>query len=121
IDENERKYGKETRAKYGDEAVERSKAKLMGMSEEECQGIEALAAEIHETLKAAMKTGDPAGELAQKTADLHRQWLTCYWDDYSQEAHAGLAQMYVDDSRFTAYYDKDQPGTAAFLRDAIFI
>jgi hypothetical protein len=73
------------------------------------------------TLADAFKTGDPAGELAQKAADLHKQWLTFYWNDYSKEAHAGLAQMYVDDERFTAYYDKEQPGTAEFLRDAILI
>lgn len=29
--------------------------------------------------------------------------------------------MYVDDERFTAYYDNNQPGMAKFLRDAIFI
>lgn len=33
----------------------------------------------------------------------------------------GLAQMYVDDSRFTAYYDEKQPGAAEFLRDAVHI
>lgn len=27
--------------------------------------------------------------------------------------------MYVDDPRFTAYYDKQQPGMAEFLRDAV--
>lgn len=80
-----------------------------------------LAAEITETLEAAFKTGDPAGALAQKTADLHRQWLCYYWDRYSKEAHAGVAQMYVEDPRFTAHYDEKQPGTAAFLRDAIHI
>ena len=58
-------------------------------------------------------TGDPAGELA-KAAELHRRWLS-FTDSYSK-AHAGLAQMYVDDPRFTAYYDKKQPGTAEFLR-----
>jgi hypothetical protein len=29
--------------------------------------------------------------------------------------------MYVDDERFAAYYDKDQPGVAEFLRDAVLI
>jgi hypothetical protein len=29
--------------------------------------------------------------------------------------------MYVDDGRFTAYYDGEQPGTAKFLRDAVLI
>jgi len=121
VDENELEFGKEARAKYGADAVERSNAKLLNMSKEEYEASQALAAEIHATLNAAMKTGDPAGELAQKAAHLHRQWLTFYWGNYSKEAHAGLAQMYVDDERFKAYYDKEQPGTAAFLRDAIRI
>lgn len=59
--------------------------------------------------------------MAQKAAELHRQWLTCFWDSYTKEAHAGVAQMYVDDERFKAYYDKEEPGTAEFLRDAILI
>ena len=33
----------------------------------------------------------------------------------------GLVQMYVDDERFTAYYDKIQKGAAVFLRDAMRI
>lgn len=35
---------------------------------------------------------------------------------YSKEAHAGLAKMYVDDERFTAYYDQPKPGAAEFLK-----
>lgn len=121
IDDNEKKYGREIREKYGDEAVEKSNKKLKGMTEQQYEEITRLSNEIMKTLHAAFKTGDPAGELAQKAADLHRQWLSYYWDGYTKEAHAGLAQMYVDDKRFTAYYDKDQPGTAEFLRDAILI
>jgi DNA-binding transcriptional MerR regulator len=121
IEDNEKKYGKEIRDKYGKESVEASNAKVMNMTEEQYQEVTALAEQIHTTLAEAFKTGDPAGELAQKAAHLHKQWLTYYWKDYSKEAHAGLAQMYVDDERFTAYYDKEQPGTAVFLRDAIHI
>ncbi|MGJ7920046.1 MerR family transcriptional regulator [Neobacillus sp. LXY-4] len=121
IDENEKKYGKEIREKYGKETVEKSNAKLMNMTQEEYDEATALAEELHLTLAEAFKTGDPAGEVAQKAAELHKKWLLHYWTEYSKEAHAGLAQMYVDDERFTAYYDKEQPGTAAFLRDAIHI
>jgi DNA-binding transcriptional MerR regulator len=121
VEDNEKKYGKEIRDKYGKESVEASNAKVMDMTEEQYQEVTALAEQIHTTLAEAFKTGDPAGELAQKAADLHKQWLTYYWKDYSKEAHAGLAQMYVDDERFTAYYDKEQSGTAVFLRDAIHI
>lgn len=121
IVDNEKNYGKEIRDKYGNDNVEASNAKVMNMTEEQYQEVTALAEQIHTTLAEAFKTGDPAGELAQKAAQLHKQWLTYYWKDYSKEAHAGLAQMYVDDERFTAYYDKEQPGTAVFLRDAIHI
>jgi hypothetical protein len=121
IDDNEKKYGKEVREKYGDEAVNQSNKKLKGLTQEQYEEFEKLGVTVLNTLKAAFKTGDPAGELAQKTADLHRQWLSFSWGSYSKEAHAGLAQMYVDDERFKAYYDKEQPGSAEFLRDAILI
>lgn len=121
VEDNERKYGKEIRDKYGDDAVNKSNAKVMNMTQEEHHAVTNLANEVQETLAQAFATGDPASELAQKAADLHKQWLCFYWSEYSKEAHANLAQMYVDDERFTAYYDKEQSGTAEFLRDAIHI
>lgn len=121
IAENEEKFGKEARQRYGAETVEESNKKLMNMTKEEYDQMTRLEKEMREVLAEAVKTGDPAGELAQRAARLHRQWLSYTWPHYSKEAHAGLAQMYVDDERFTAYYDKEQPGTAAFLRDAILI
>ncbi|MBC2368371.1 MerR family transcriptional regulator [Listeria booriae] len=121
IDENEEKYGTEIREKYGDNKINKSNAKLKGMSEAEMERVNRLAETILVELAEAFETGDPAGEKAQEVAAMHKEWLSTYWDTYSKEAHAGLAQMYVDDERFTAYYDKDQPGLAAFLRDAIVI
>ena len=121
IEENEKKFGEEIRQKYGDDRVDQSNEKVMGMTQEQHNEVTALAETITVTLAEAFKTGDPGGELAQKAAELHKQWLSYYWTKYSKEAHAGLAQMYVDDERFTAYYDKEQPGTAKFLRDAIYI
>jgi hypothetical protein len=110
IDDNEKKYGAEIRAKYGDEQIDKSNQKIKAMTEKEHAEIEQLAADIHSILAKAFATDDPAGELAQKAADLHRQWLSFYWDSYSKDAHVGVAQVYVDDPRFTAYYDRDQPG-----------
>ncbi|WP_391205063.1 MerR family transcriptional regulator [Psychrobacillus sp. L4] len=121
VDDNEKKYGEEIREKYGEDAVNKSNAKLKGMTQAQFEEVSNLEQQVLNSLKDAMQTGDPAGELAQKTADMHRQWLSFYWDKYSKEAHAGLAEMYVADERFTAYYDKIQPGAAEFLRDAILI
>jgi len=121
IDENEAKYGKEVREKYGDEAVDKSYRKMKEMTQEQYAEFEKLGQMVLDTLKEAMAAGDPASELAQKAADLHRQWLCFTWDNYSKEAHAGLAQMYVNDERFAAYYDRIKPGAAKFLRDAVLV
>lgn len=57
------------------------------------------------------------GKLVMK----HKEWLMYSWSNYSEEAHAGLAEMYVADERFQAYYDKVGVGAAELLRDAILI
>jgi DNA-binding transcriptional MerR regulator len=121
VEDNEKKYGKEIREKYGRDTIEKSNAKMMNMTQEQYDEVTKLAEQVMTTLAEAFENGDPASEIAQKAADLHKKWLAYYWSEYSKEAHAGLAQMYVDDERFTAYYDKEEPGTAAFLRDAVFI
>lgn len=121
IDKNEKNYGKEIREKYGHDTIVKSNQKFKNMTEEQYKELTGLSEKLESTLALAFKGGDPASELAQEAADLHRQWLSYYWDSYSKEAHAGLAEMYVADERFTAYYDKEQPGTAKFLRDAIHI
>ena len=59
------------------------------------------------------------GEEAQLMCQLHKKWLTFYWGKYEPQMHMGVAEMYVCDERFTAYYDKIAPGCAVFLRDAV--
>ncbi|MEK4668946.1 MerR family transcriptional regulator [Niallia sp. FSL R7-0271] len=119
VEENEQKYGEELRQKYGEDTIDQSNKKLLKMTEAEFTEAERLGEEVLERLKEAMKTGNPQSAAAQRTAELHKRWLTFYWNSYSKEAHANLARMYVDDERFTAYYDKVEQGAAVFLRDAI--
>jgi bifunctional DNA-binding transcriptional regulator/antitoxin component of YhaV-PrlF toxin-antitoxin module/predicted DNA-binding protein YlxM (UPF0122 family) len=119
IDENERQYGAEVRANYGNQAVDESNANLKGLTQEQYDEGERLRLAMEETLKAAFDIGDPAGELAQKAADLHRQWLCVFYPKYSKEYHMGLGEMYVADERFRANYDKLAPNCTEFLRDAI--
>lgn len=42
-----------------------------------------------------------------------------FFYECSVEMFRSLGQMYVDDPRFTAYYEKFAPGLAVFMRDAI--
>jgi len=121
VDENEKKYGAEIRSKYGNEAVDKSNKKFMGMTKEQYDEFTKLGQNLNELLRQACEEGNPAGELGQKVADLHRQWLCFTWPEYSKEAHAGLVQMYVQDERFKEYYDKICPGAARFLKEAVLI
>ena len=119
IDENEQKFGREIREKYGEKAVEESNAHLKGLTQEQFDEGGRLNRLFEETLLAAFETGDPAGELAQKACDLHRQWLCVFYPNYNSQYHRALGEMYVADERFRANYDKLAPGCTEFLHDAI--
>ncbi|MFC0274403.1 MerR family transcriptional regulator [Metabacillus herbersteinensis] len=121
INENEEKYGDEIRGKYGNDTIDAANAKLRGMSEEDFSAMNNLEKEVLSLLKQAYATNDPASPLAQEAAEKHKQWLMYSWPSYSKEAHAGLAELYVADERFTSYYDKIVSGGTEFLRDAILI
>jgi len=120
MEDNEKQYGKEIREKYGNETVDASNAKLMNMTEQQYQAMQQLEQQMFERLAEAMKLGDAASDIAMEVAELHKRWLNFTWKEYSKEAHAGLAQMYIADERFTAYYDeRGETGAAQFLHDAI--
>jgi MerR family transcriptional regulator, thiopeptide resistance regulator len=61
----------------------------------------------------------PAGPQAMDAAESHRQLITRWFYDCDHTMHRGLADMYVGDPRFTAYYDAHAEGLAAWVRDAV--
>lgn len=78
VAENEKAYGEEIREKYGEETVRRSNEKMLNMTEAEYEEVTRREEEFIDVLKQAMDEHNPGGELAQKAADLHRQWLCFY-------------------------------------------
>ena len=121
INKNEESYGKEIRDKYGDEQINKSNEKMLGLSKEEYAKFEELGDKIIETLKEAMEENNPAGQKAQEACELHKKWLEYSWNFYSKEAHKNLGEMYVLDERFKKYYDNNQEGMAEFFRGALNI
>ncbi len=124
IAENEERYGAEVRQAYGDAAMDDANERMAGMSQEEWNDAKALEAAILEQLTAAKATGNPTGETAWKLCAMHARWLQMHWGEgaYSPAAHAALAEGYVADPRFTAYYDEAAgEGATAFLRDALIV
>ena len=123
---NERHYGAlqglnkdETRKKYGENTIDKSNAKIMGMTQEDYNNFKQLEKEIIDTLNLAMDEGDSKGKLAMKACELHKKWLSYTWNFYSKEAHRNLGEMYTQDERFKKYYDDNRKGMAEFLRDAL--
>ena len=121
LDENNKKYGKEIREKYSIESIEKSYNNIKNMTEAEFNEVEKLGLEIIEKLNIAFEQGDPSSGLAQEVAELHQKWLTSYWGSYSKEMHVGVANMYVEDERFSKYYEMKHKGAAKFLRDTIVL
>lgn len=120
VEKNEQKYGKEVREKYGDEVVDQSNAKMMGLTEEQYTHMQKLGEKINLLLEEAVKNHEYVeDEIGERVALLHKEWLGYTWQTYSTQAHRGLVQMYVLDERFKAYYDKNVEGCAEFLKQAV--
>ena len=120
IKENEAKYGAEIREKYGDETIDASNAKIMGMNEDKYNHFKSLEENIKTKLEVAVKAClDPSSDEGKEITALHKEWLMMTWKSYSSEAHKGLAKMYVFDERFKSYYDANVEGCAEFLEKAI--
>ena len=65
------------------------------------------------------KYGDEELDGGKRIVLLHKEWLGKTWKQYTKEAHAAIADMYICDERFRLYYDKEVEGCAAFLEAAV--
>ncbi len=121
IEENEQKFGREIRNKYGDSSIDISNANIAKMSEKEWKTQEELERNIACLLIECVKSGDPKNDLSFKLCTAHKEWICMFWGEgaYTKEAHKGLGEMYVADERFKAYYDKICDNGAQFLCDAL--
>jgi ribosomal protein S18 acetylase RimI-like enzyme len=122
VQANEHRYGTEARERYGNEAVDASREKLLSMSDAEWESKEELEAAIIDQLKRAMAQSDPASETAAVLAKMHARWIQMHWGEgaYTPEAHNGLTDSYLADQRFVDYYDsRAGKGATDFLVAAI--
>jgi hypothetical protein len=79
---------------------------------------DAVTRELGERLAAGAGAGD--GDV-QTLVERHRLQIDRWFYPCSVEMQVNLGDMYVADPRFSATYDRYQPGLARFLRDAIRI
>lgn len=122
IERFEQNYGQEARQRYGDDAIDEANERMLTMSKLAWEMKEELEQRIKEVLVRAMTAGDPTSPEARMLADMHAQWIRVHWgeDAYTPEAHVQLAEGYLHDPRFIAYYDEAcGEGATQFLRDVI--
>ena len=120
VTHNEEVYGAEIRAKYGDKEVDEANAAVMNLTQEQYQEWTELGQKIQNRLEEAVRVGvSPEREEGKEITALHRRWLTMTGNRYDPAKHRGIAELYVLDERFTAYYDNQVPSCARFLRDAV--
>lgn len=122
VEQFEEEYGEEARALYGDEAIDASNERMLGMSKLAWNAKEELEQRIKDNLAVAMATGDPTSTESRMVAGMHAQWIKVQWgeDAYTPEAHVALAEGYLADQRFVEYYDSAAgKGATQFLRDII--
>ncbi|MFZ4452562.1 MerR family transcriptional regulator [Salibacterium aidingense] len=112
-------YEEEARKRWGDEAVDRSKANVEEMSKHQQQAMAEEMNAIYRKL-AGLRHLPPSSSEAQ-TAIAEWYKLLNTLGNYSPEMFKGLGQMYVDDERFTKNIDSFGEGLAFFMRDAMEI
>ncbi len=99
--------------KYGEEKVDEVNSRIKKMTKNEWADVQAEGEKIPADL-AGMLDKDPADDQVQEVVVRHRAWIENFYP-VTKEVYVGLAQMYVEDERFRAFYDKHGEGVAELL------
>lgn len=113
-------YAAEAQQRWGhtDEWTQ-SQQRVSSLSKQDWLAIKAAGDALLADLAAAKRDGvAPDSPRARALRARHRESIDRFYD-CSDEMHACLAQMYLDDARFTRYYDDVEPGLAQFVHDII--
>ncbi len=114
-------YEDEVKERWGDsDAFKASQKQTSRYSDDDWKEIQIEADGIAEAF-AELKRSDvePEAEAAMDVAERHRRHIDGRFYPCSAEMHDRLGEMYVADTRFTAYWDEREDGLARFVRDAI--
>ncbi|TDB75854.1 MerR family transcriptional regulator [Micromonospora sp. KC723] len=114
-------HAEEVEQRWGDtDAYRESARRTASYSKEDWLRNKAANEDWGRRFVAVMASGAPASSAeAMALAEEHRRLITEWHYDCSYEIHTCLADMYVADPRFTAYFETLAPGMAAYLAEAI--
>jgi DNA-binding transcriptional MerR regulator len=118
------RYKDEVIERWGREAYERGDQWWRSLSDADRTNFQQRQVDIASDFGRAHSAGQPPnGDEVQAIVQRQYEWITVGWQGSrpTAEQFATLGQMYVDDPRFTANYDRHGEGTAAFVRDAMAV
>jgi hypothetical protein len=116
--DDKQSYAAEAKERWGDtEAYKQSRERVKEMTKEEMDKIKQAGDELMKKI-AAQINNDPAGKDVQALIGEHYNALRKFYEP-SLEMYAGLADMYISDPRFTAYFEKYAVGLAKFMHEAM--
>ena len=119
IEAHKERYVEETKRKYGDtDAYKESLIKTSKYTKGDWARINASNGKINEKIIANMDKGIDNLEV-QKTVNELKQHITDNFYDCTLEIFRGLADLYVNDERFTTNIDKYKKGLAKFLSESM--
>lgn len=115
-------YNAEAQERWGDtDAWKQGSRRTAQYSKADWEQIKAEMDAVNAALVAAKRSGlPPDSPEAMNAVEAHRQHITDRFYDVSYGMHRALADMYVEDPRFTQTYEDLEPGLAAFVRDAVY-
>lgn len=113
------KLQEEARERWGNTPAWReSQRKTRGYTREDWEKIRAEGAAAAHGVADNMDKGPDHADV-QKHVRAHHQHISSRFYTCNAEMYEGLSQMWVDDPRFTAYWEGIRPGLAAFMREAV--
>ncbi|MFP5219327.1 MAG: MerR family transcriptional regulator [Actinomycetes bacterium] len=120
-DDDPTRYAEEAEQRWGDtDAYRESHERTRRYSKADWLRFKAEQQDLLSRTAEAFRAGvAPDSDDGVALAEEHRRSIDRWFYDCPPEMHRALGRMYVDDERFTAYYDDAAPGLAVWLRDAI--
>lgn len=118
-EEQKAEYEKEAMQIYDPEIVKASSRRWKHYSAEEKQSIRTEGNAVYQAILDAMPKGAASPE-AQAGVEQWRKHMAFFWEPDDVQL-LGLADLYNEDLRFKANFDKADPRLAEFIREAVGI
>lgn len=111
----------EVEQRWGDtEAYRESRRRTTRYTKADWQACQAEGGAAVQSMLAAMSAGlPPSSPEAMAGAEAHRAHIDRWFYPCSHQMQCGLADMYLADPRFSAFYEDVAPGLAQYVHDAI--